>query len=79
MSDEATPRGQGHPQPVVFFPFKPTHYEVVTEERRLQDWEDALAEKVGLRGVSVAREGFMMSKSVSLCGGFWCDCDQVEM
>jgi hypothetical protein len=63
---------QGRNQPAVFM-FQPTHYEVVTGER-LDEWEDYLAERVGLRGVST--QG--MGASISFCPGLD-DCDQVQM
>jgi hypothetical protein len=83
MSDEATeaiPIGQGDPQPVVFMS-QPTEYEVLTGAR-LQEWEDVLAERVGLRGLSLARKDTQsrMSHCISWSGkGGLDDCDMVEM
>ncbi len=85
MPDEATPMGRGEQhlvtgrtRPAVFM-FQPTHYEVVTGDR-LQEWEDALAERVGLRGLSLASAGSQaMSSCISFCPNFVDDCDQVEL
>ena len=53
--------------PPVILMFQPTDYEVVTPDR-LQEWQDDLAENVGLRGLGDLDPQFASTGTWAHCG-----------
>jgi hypothetical protein len=68
---------QGNP-PVILM-FQPTEYEIVTGDR-LQEWEEDLAESVGLRGLGDLDPSTFRTGTYAQCGGGgWDYCDQLPL